>query len=408
MGISLSPDTNIIIEDDEELLQTAISDLEAKVDQIQTSVTQIEIKTSPLPNDPASESTLQTKLSLIKAYTDLITNDPALQTTLLLVKADTDLITAIKTKTDLIISNPSTSAALQVVHDIVDAILLDTATIPETPANEITIQASLTAISNKIVTDGALESTSQTIVGKTNNLPTNPANELTLTNVNYGLSALKTLIDLVQSNIGSFQGQTNLKTLLQALGIPDTNLKSLYTCLVTDRLDNANFGLANLKTLIDSISSLIGLSTDDETKNTIYGKLYIILNHLHPQSTFTYPNGQDSTIIQCPGGSWAGGWGNKIEFIAANLVTSPFDLHFISFTGLSANGEYEVGIWHGAPGTETLEHIIPISRTTVQAQEGRFPILTLYFAANTRITLSLRGNAAAVQQVGVKITGHKY
>jgi len=53
------------------------------------------------------------------------------------------------------------------------------------------------------------------------------------------------------AEIGSFTGQTNLQTLLAALGIPDTSAKPLYTCLVTDRLDSATYGLSALRTQVD-------------------------------------------------------------------------------------------------------------------------------------------------------------
>lgn len=49
-------------------------------------------------------------------------------------------------------------------------------------------------------------------------------------------------IDAIQTDLGDYSGQTNLQSLLAALGIPDVAAKPLYTCLVTDRLDNAVYG----------------------------------------------------------------------------------------------------------------------------------------------------------------------
>lgn len=65
-----------------------------------------------------------------------------------------------------------------------------------------------------------------------------------------GVAALTTGI---YGNLGDFAGQTNLQTLLTALGIPDVAAKPLYTCLVTDRLDDGTFGLAALNTDLDAI-----------------------------------------------------------------------------------------------------------------------------------------------------------
>lgn len=63
-----------------------------------------------------------------------------------------------------------------------------------------------------------------------------------------GLANLKALIDAIQIDLGNYSGQTNLQSLLAALGIPDTAGKPLYTCLITDRLDNATYGLSMLAT----------------------------------------------------------------------------------------------------------------------------------------------------------------
>jgi hypothetical protein len=59
----------------------------------------------------------------------------------------------------------------------------------------------------------------------------------------------------INGNIGDFQARTNLQTLLASLGIPDVAGKDLYTCLITDRLDNATYGLSALETLVDNLET---------------------------------------------------------------------------------------------------------------------------------------------------------
>lgn len=59
----------------------------------------------------------------------------------------------------------------------------------------------------------------------------------------------------INGNIGDFQAQTNLQTLLASLGIPDVAAKPLYTCLITDRLDNATYGLSAIETLVDDLET---------------------------------------------------------------------------------------------------------------------------------------------------------
>ena len=66
----------------------------------------------------------------------------------------------------------------------------------------------------------------------------------------------------IKADLGDYSGQENLNTLLAALGIPDVTAKSLYTCLVTDRLDNATYGLSALDTDLTTIINDLANGTD--------------------------------------------------------------------------------------------------------------------------------------------------
>ncbi|MEA3338438.1 MAG: hypothetical protein U9R15_00585 [Chloroflexota bacterium] len=84
----------------------------------------------------------------------------------------------------------------------------------------------------------------------------------------------------VNTDIGDFSGQGNLQSLLAALGIPDVLNKPLYTCLVTDRLDNGSYGLLAIYNRVPSVSDVIlypvaihaGTTeiTDDGTSPALY------------------------------------------------------------------------------------------------------------------------------------------
>jgi len=67
----------------------------------------------------------------------------------------------------------------------------------------------------------------------------------------------------IYGNIGDFVGDTNLQTLKAALGVPDVAAKPLYTCLVTDRLDHATYGLSALDTKIGVIDGFMDVPTQD-------------------------------------------------------------------------------------------------------------------------------------------------
>jgi len=59
----------------------------------------------------------------------------------------------------------------------------------------------------------------------------------------------------LQADIGDFSARANDNSLLDVIGLPDVAGKDLYTCLVTDRLDNATYGLSAIETLVDDLET---------------------------------------------------------------------------------------------------------------------------------------------------------
>lgn len=87
-------------------------------------------------------------------------------------------------------------------------------------------------------------------------------------------------VDAIQTDLGNFSGRTNDQTLLDVLGVPDVAGKDLHTLLVTDRLDQATYGLSALQTLLaaipttamrgtDNAATASGLSTHDGKLDTV-------------------------------------------------------------------------------------------------------------------------------------------
>lgn len=284
-GIGLTPLVVVNIEDPDETITNALTQIQSDINIVKADVADVEERTDNLPNDPTSQALTDAEFTTIKNKTNTITSDPALQTTTLLIKGETDKITAVKAKTDLIISNPSTSTALAAVKAVVDAI--------------------------KLLTD---------------NLP----------------------ID------------TN--TLLTAMDA---------------KLDSA---LATLE---------------------------IINDHLHPASTFIYPATGVITLTKAIGVNAP--YTTKTEVVPANAIAAPFDLHFLTISGISANGSYRIALFTGAPGSEVEEpFIFEAVRSSVQSQEGRQSIVTRRFPANTRISFALSGNMNNAESVSLVIKGHPY
>lgn len=61
--------------------------------------------------------------------------------------------------------------------------------------------------------------------------------------------------------LNGIDNRANNPTLNALLGVPDVAGKDLYTCLITDRLDNGTYGLSALETLVDSLEQRIVTTT---------------------------------------------------------------------------------------------------------------------------------------------------
>jgi len=84
----------------------------------------------------------------------------------------------------------------------------------------------------------------------------------------------------LKADIGDYSGQTNLQTLEAALGIPETAGKSLYVCIITDRLDDGTIGLSKIATdlaaaLVDTNSAGIVLGTKVAAYKKLVGEQQI-------------------------------------------------------------------------------------------------------------------------------------
>lgn len=69
------------------------------------------------------------------------------------------------------------------------------------------------------------------------------------------VAAIDTKVTAVNTDVGDWSARANLTSLLTSLGIPDVAGKDLYTCIITDRLDHGTYGLSALETLVDGLES---------------------------------------------------------------------------------------------------------------------------------------------------------
>lgn len=77
----------------------------------------------------------------------------------------------------------------------------------------------------------------------------------------------------VKADVGDFSTQSYLQSILEALGVPDTENKPLYTCLITDRLDNGTIGQQAIKDEVEGLAGSIMVGTDNAALAAVLGAL---------------------------------------------------------------------------------------------------------------------------------------
>lgn len=154
------------------------------------------------------------------------------------------------------------------------------------------------------------------------------------------------------------------------------------------------------------VRDVIGNKNDTSAGNSIYSLTHTMEEHIH-NSVFIRPDLAPHVTITKATGIWAA-YPTPTQIIAANDITSPFDLHFMNLTGITATGGYQIALYSGAPGAEVLIGSYGFARNSVVSQEGTRPILTPLFPANTRISAALSGSMNAQESVNIKLEGHDY
>ena len=143
-----------------------------------------------------------------------------------------------------------------------------------------------------------------------------------------------------------------------------------------------------------------------DQRDEVLDKLEIIEDHLH-KPTLTYPLLAGSVQLVKDGGAWAA-LPAPTEVIPAATVSDIFDIHWISISAISANGEYIIALYSGAGGSEVLIAQVPVTRNAVQSQEGSVQVITPRMAAGTRISAALSSGNAVADTVNIKVSYHEY
>jgi hypothetical protein len=155
-----------------------------------------------------------------------------------------------------------------------------------------------------------------------------------------------------------------------------------------------------------TISDVIGNKTDNEAGTSVMSALYVLMKHNH-SAMKVYPTLASPTQINKVSTAAWGVDANPTQIIPANTIADPFDIHFINFGSISANDQYELILFQGAPGAETEIARAAFDRNTTFS-EGTAPVQTPMLAANTRVSAKLTSGAASARNVSVKLSYHIY
>lgn len=137
-----------------------------------------------------------------------------------------------------------------------------------------------------------------------------------------------------------------------------------------------------------------------------FDKVEIIEEHLHSKG-FVYPELANTVQLTAGAGVWAA-YPTPTEIIPANTIVTDFDIHFVSVSGISANGSYMLELYQGAALSETGIGEIDFYRNAVQSQEGSQPFLSFIVKANSRISAAISSGNAAADTCNIKLRYHVY
>jgi hypothetical protein len=157
--------------------------------------------------------------------------------------------------------------------------------------------------------------------------------------------------------------------------------------------------------LLQQILSLIGAPEDYWGANkTILGYANTADNHTHSQS-LCYPTLSDG--VQINSGSTAWELGPITEVIPAGYIPGAYDLHWVNFETASGNGVYELQLFTGAPGEETLVAQVRTVRDNTQYGISSVPVQMPIQPPGTRLSARLAANNNN-RNVTLSVYYHKY
>lgn len=128
-----------------------------------------------------------------------------------------------------------------------------------------------------------------------------------------------------------------------------------------------------------------------------------IEEHLHSAQQAS-PWGAAPVTLTSGGGAYTwGAYSNDI--IAAGVVPSLFDLHWVIVSAASANGDFEIEFVYGA--ADTVACHAAFTRTNAFTSSIALPLMSIRMPAGSRIRARMRDSAGGLT-CNVKLLYHEY
>lgn len=137
--------------------------------------------------------------------------------------------------------------------------------------------------------------------------------------------------------------------------------------------------------------------------NQIHRRIWYNEEHIHSVQQVS-PSGAAGVAVTSAGGAWAlGNFSNDI--IAPSFVALPFDIHWVSIAGESANAEYELVLYYGAADTECARLVFTRTNPTLRSSQlyCQSPILPAGSRVRAKLMDSVGGSSC-----NVKVMYHTY
>jgi len=156
---------------------------------------------------------------------------------------------------------------------------------------------------------------------------------------------------------------------------------------------------------LEAILSRIGNSTDYwSAYKTVLGYANNSYQHTHSQAR-CYPTLTDGIQLSTGNTSWA--LGDYTEIIPTGVIPNAYDIHWINFETASSSGIYEIHLFAGDPGQETLLAQVRTTRDNNQYGISSVPIQMPIQPPNARLSARI-ASSSANRNITLSVYYHMY